>query len=434
MSKKGAWLVVLAVGVVMAVAGLMVAAGLGQSPRQRGFRPAGVDEHGQGYAAQTDWPLLWGPPDGARRCDKKGPVVFAASPVAVADISFIEPMGELKEGHIVPGDHIGINYATSPRSAPVGVYAPADGFIARVERHPYTPPAGYPRAVRHYHVYLEHSCTLFTGFVHVTELAPEILAASAQLAELDRASGSQMESVAVRVPVKAGQRLGEAWTFGLLGMVTVDLNVTNDGYLNPESYRAENWRLHAVSPFEYFPEPLRGQLLAKNPRAAPPRGGKIDFDAAGKVVGNWFLQGSGGFRDETTEPRQCGNFPCPYWEGHLALAYDYIDPAQLRVSVGHSAGLGARTPYGVRGNGPDFATVVVGSGAVAYELVALKDVSRERGYVSDDPLIEVSDETRVLGTLLVEMTEPGSLRAEIFPGKRKEQVGRFTANARVYVR
>lgn len=354
--------------------------------------------------------------------------------MAAGDISFIEPMGELKEGHIVPGDHIGINYATSPRSAPVGVYAPADGFVVRVERHPYTPPAGYPRDVRHYHVYLEHSCTLFSGLVHVTSLASEVLAASPQLAELDRAGGAQMESVAVRVPVRAGQRLGEAWTFGLLGMVTVDLNKTNEGYLNPASYRAENWRLHAVSPFEYFPEPLRGQLLAKNPRTAAPRGGKIDFDVAGKIVGNWFLEGSGGFRDETAAPRQCGNFPCPYWEGHFALVYDYIDPTQLRVSVGHNAGLGARTPLGVKGNGPDFAMVGTGSGRVAYELVPLKDVSRERGYTSEDPLIEVSDETRLLGTLLVEMSEPHQLTAEIFPGRRKDQVREFTTNARVYGR
>lgn len=418
----------LAVGAVVAAAILVVLAVLALNSRS--VRP----EHGGERAATAAWPALWGPPDGAQRCEKKRAVTFTAAPVAVSDMTFIEPLGELKQGHIMPGDHIGINYATTPQSQPVKVFAPADGFIVNVERHVYTPPAGYPRGMRHYHVYLEHSCTMFTGFVHVTEFAPDILAASAELKNLDRADVRQHTSIPLRVPVKAGQLLGTTWSFGLLGMVTVDLNRTNEGYLNPESYRAENWRVHSVSPFEYFSEPLQSQLLAKDPRTVAPRGGKIDFDREGKIVGNWFLQGSGGFRDERVEPRQCGNFPCPYWDGHLALVYDYIDPTQLRASVGYNAGLGVSTPYGVKGNGPDFATVGVGHGSVKYELVPLKDISRERGYVTEDPLIEVSDETRVLGTLLVEMLEPQNIMVEIFPGKSAEQVSGFTPAARTYVR
>lgn len=381
---------------------------------------------------QVEWPALWGP--AGQNCQNNPTVSFEASPVAINDITFVEPMGELKQGHIVPGDHIGINYKTTPTSIPVKVYAPADGVLVSVEKHPYTPPPGYPQNMRHYHIYLIHSCTLFTGFVHVTEFAPEILAASPELKTLDDKTISQTQNLMVNIPVKGGQVLGTAWSFGLLGMVTVDLNVTNKGYLKPESYNGENWRIHAVSPFEYFDEPLKSQVLAKNPRTAEPRGGKIDFDIDGKLVGNWFLEGSGGFRDISSTPKQCGNFPCPYWEGHLAFVYDYIDPGQLRISIGHNSGLATQTPYGAMGNSPDFKDVGVKNGLVKYELVALKDLSAERGYETEDPIIEISDETRLLGVMLVQMIDGGRIKAEVFPGKTPAEVSNFSSSARVYTR
>ena len=328
----------------------------------------------QNTASSKEWPVLWGPP--GNPCEDNPSVKFTALPIALENITFIEPMGELKQGHIVPGDHIGINYNTSPTSKPVKVFAPADGTLITVERHAYTPPAGYPQNMRHYHFYLIHSCTFFTGFVHLTEFSPEILSKNPKLEELDKKNITQYENLLVNIPVKAGQEIGTAWSFGLLGMVTVDLNRTNTGYLKPESYRGENWRIHSVSPFEYFESSLQRQILSKNPRQASPRGGKIDFDIDGKLVGNWFEVGTGGFRDLTKPPQQCGNFPCPYWEGHVALVYDYIDPGQLRVSIGHDWGLGISTPYGVKGNSPNFKEIGIADGMVKYKLVALKDMSR----------------------------------------------------------
>ena len=288
--------------------------------------------------------------------------------------------------------------------------------------------------MRYYHFYFIHFCTFFTGFVHLTEFSPEILSKNPKLEELDKKNITQYENLLVNIPVKAGQEIGTAWSFGLLGMVTVDLNRTNTGYLKPESYRGENWRIHSVSPFEYFESSLQRQILSKNPRQASPRGGKIDFDIDGKLVGNWFEVGTGGFRDLTKPPQQCGNFPCPYWEGHVALVYDYIDPGQLRVSIGHDWGLGISTPYGVKGNSPNFKEIGIADGMVKYKLVALKDMSRESGYISEDALIEVSDETRMLGTMLVEMLEPQKIKLEIFPGQTADKVGGFTNKAIIYQR
>ncbi|OGY32801.1 MAG: hypothetical protein A3A61_03355 [Candidatus Woykebacteria bacterium RIFCSPLOWO2_01_FULL_43_14] len=288
--------------------------------------------------------------------------------------------------------------------------------------------------MRHYHFYLEHSCSLFTGFVHLTEFSPEILVASPELKKLNDENINEYKNMSLRIPVKAGQQIGTAWSFGLLGVVTVDLNVTNKGYLKPQTYKSENWRVHSVPLFDYLVESLKSQVFAKNPKVAEPRGGKIDFDIDGKIVGSWFEEGTGGFRDDTKEPKQCGNFPCPYWDGHLALVYDYIDPTQLRVSVGHDWGLSGRTPFGVKGNRVDFKDIGISDQLVKYELVALRDVTREKGYDSQTALITVSDESRVVGTMLVQMVENQKIKVEIFSGKTKDQVANFTSRVRIYTR
>ena len=407
-----------------------------QKAQEKGLPPVfqqSQNEHSKGRV-QAEWPVLWGAPDNQNKCKKDESVKFSSLPLGLEDVSYVEPIGELRESHIVPGDHGGFNYKTSPASTPVKVFAPADGFLVGVEKHPYTPPPGYP-ALKHYHFYLEHSCTLFTGFVHLTEFTSEMLAASAELKTLDGDTNGQFKTIAPRIPVRAGQQIGTAWSFGLLGWVTVDLTAVNKGYLNPESYRkAENWRIHSVAGFDYFTEPLKTQIMAKNPRTAAPRGGKIDFDTPGKLVGNWFEKGTGGLRDTSIEPKQCGNFPCPYWDGHIAFVYDYVDPDQLRVSVGHDWGLSGRTPFGVKGNAPDFENIGMANGVVKHELVALKDISREKGYDTESPLITVNDETQVLGTILIQLTDEDTLKVEIFPGKTKDQVSSFTSQARTYTR
>ncbi len=388
---------------------------------------------GKQMTTQSEWPILWGTPDNQTKCQKIPSVKFSALPIDIKNISYVEPIGELREGHIIPGDHAGIDYKTSPTTKPVEVFAPASGFLVGVEKHPYTPPPGYP-PTKHYHIYLEHSCTLFTGFVHLTEFAQDLLASSQELKMLDSDTIGQFKNLAIRIPIKAGQKLGTAWTFGLLGWVTVDLTVVNKGYLNQESYKGENWRIHSVSGFDYFEEPLKTQIMAKNPRTLKPRGGKIDFDIEGKLVGNWFEEGTNGFRDEKVAPKQCGNFPCPYWEGHIAFVYDFIDPNQLRVSVGYNSGLSGKTPFGIKGNAPDFKDIGVGEGLVKYEITALIDMSREKGYDSQSPIITKTDEQKVLGVLLAQVVDVNKIKVEIFPSNTKNQVQNFTSNARIYHR
>lgn len=431
LAKKKKVKKVLFIAIPLILLGVLGLWRISQNPKQQHNT---TQQESNNTASAAEWPALWGAPDNRNICQNNKVSKYTALPMGLEDIKFVQPIGELRESHIVPGDHAGIDYKTSPNSTPVRVFAPADGFLVRVEKHPYDPPQGYPK-MNHYHVYLEHSCTFFTGFVHITEFARDILQKSSELKSLDEKRASEFENILLRIPVKAGQKIGKAWSFGLLGIVTVDLSHTNKGYLKPESYRkGENWRVHSVSPFDYFEEPLKGQIMTKNPRTAEPRGGKIDFDIEGRLIGNWFLEGTPGLKGIEGPPRQCGNWPCPYWEGHLALVYDYIDPTQLRVSVGYSAGLSGRTPFGVKGNSPDFKDIGVENGLVKYELVSLRDLSKEKGYDTETPLITVNDDSQILGTMLVQVVDKDSIKVEIFPGKSKDQVSAFTSNARVYRR
>src|SRR3989344_1885409 len=223
-------------------------------------------------------------------CEEKE-VIFTSLPLPLDEITVIEPQGELTgyvSGHITPGDHVGFQYDSKSQAIPV--YALADGYLVRVERNP-----GYfGIGVKNYHLYVEYSCTLFGSYVHVTEIAQELLDANKDFKELDSFEDDSIPDNKrypyVRIPVKAGQMIGKTEKWGLLGMLTADTKVTLTGFTTPKIYEGEPWKTHAVPVFNYFTPELKKQLEQKNPRTQAPVYGKIDFDVPSKLVGNWFLE------------------------------------------------------------------------------------------------------------------------------------------------
>ncbi|MDP3995132.1 MAG: hypothetical protein Q8P78_00780, partial [bacterium] len=184
----------------------------------------------------------------------------------------------------------------------------------------------------------------------------------------------------------------------------------------PALYYGEQWKIHTVDLFGYFESSLRSQLKAKSLRAAEPVGGKIDFDKPGRLVGSWFREGTD-YRGEGAD--------CTYYECHLAFAYNHIDPNWVRISVPDSGieesacnvCFGA---FGVKGNGPDPATITPESGLVKYELVGRHDIE--------------NIDSNVLGTMLGEMLAPRRIKVEIFPGKTAGEAAAFTSAAHLYER
>ena len=75
------------------------------------------------------------------------------------------------------------------------------------------------------------------------------------------------------------------------------------GFLTPKLYGHYAWRVHIVDPFDFFDEPLKSKLLALNVRKVKPFFGRIDYDVDGRLIGNWFLEGSGGYPGDRRDPR-----------------------------------------------------------------------------------------------------------------------------------
>jgi hypothetical protein len=342
-----------------------------------------------------------------------GPVKLKNFLFRTEDIGSIIPMGMMVWGHVTPSDHLSIQ--PKDRKAPKAHYplmAPADGFIVDLQR----PPKGNPDpAIRDYsgdcRIVIEHSSTFYSWFGLVDQLDKSVL---------DAIGGEPKAGppVGVRVPVKAGQVI--AWSGGSHGMDLTILNTESrlTGFVDLKQFRQRDpWKPHVVDPFDYVDEPLKTQLLSLNPRKAEPRGGKIDFDIDGKLVGNWYREGSGGYAGT--------NRRLDYWVGHLTLAYHHIDPTKIVVSIGDFEGKPRQ--FWVKGNSPDPAKVTSHDGPVKYELVYSSVDNSGQPYAGIDT-------ERVHGALLVQVLADQSLKAEVFPGRQAATVTGFTSKATSYSR
>ena len=346
------------------------------------------------------------------KCMGEGTTIFTYSPMRVEDISRIEPYGVMIDAHVIPTSHGYISPAVfhSPPDA-YPVFAPADGTIVFVSyRNTYVgdnPNEKGKATVGDYQLYFEHSCTFYSYYDLLTSLSPEIEK------EVGTMTGSFWNK-GVRIPIKAGQLVGR------IGGRTVDFAVWNFAkepayFANPKSYWGDEDRFFLEDMFAYFAEPLKSQLLAKNLRTTEPRSGRVNYDKEGKLVGNWFRQGSGGFNGPKETQGQVGR---RYWDGHLSISYNFIDPTQITFSIGNFEGKAAQ--FSVVGNSPDPATIGVESGLIKYELTST---------VAPD-----SPPRLPRGTVLLQLVGPAKLKLELFPGKTKEQVSGFTSKAIIYER
>ncbi len=339
---------------------------------------------------------------------------LANFPVRVADISHINPMGMMASGHTTPTDHLYL-VANGAKEQLHDVLAVADGFIVSLQWRP-NPPGGQAqfdptvldRAVD-LKLTLEHSATCWSYYDHVTELEASLLK---EVGEPLR-PGPPFN---VRIPVKAGQVIGHVQR--MFDFALVDSTVTRTGFARLEQFlHRDPWKPHTVDPFDYVVEPLRGKLLALNPRKSKPLGGQIGYDVAGRLVGNWYRQDSGGYAG--LNPR------LDYWDGHVAFVYHHVEPANLVVSLGSYGGRPRQ--FWVKDNAPDPAKVSAADGLVKYELLYAQLGSSGQRQVRHDADV-------VQGVVLAQVLADGRLRLEIIPGRAGAEVKGFSEAARIYDR
>lgn len=336
-----------------------------------------------------------------------GTVPLTHSPMALADLGDLAPMGLAIYEHVTPADHMYIWGAN--RNAPAGtyaVYAPAAGYITSISHR-----IAFEGVERNdYRVTFEHSGTFFSYYDLLDSIDPSLLT---QVPGGFPRGGSR----AVRIPVTGGQLVGRIGGKSL-DFAVVDITRPNSSFVVPDHYLAEPWKLFTVDPFDAFVPAVRTPLLARAMRTQAPRGGRIGYDISGRLVGNWFLEGTNGYSGISTTP---GN----YWSGHLSIVYHYIDAGTIVVSLGTYAG-GAARQFAVRGNSPLPDSVSKETGPVKYELINM-------GLI-DGPTPLLGTNGAVQGTALFQVLDDDRLRVEIFPGQTAAQVAGFTAAARTYER
>jgi len=361
------------------------------------------------------------------KCQGSGAVSFTHLPLDLSDIGVILPYGGMTEAHVLPISH-GYIYQVNPNAASdtYPVYAIADGYIVSVgHRSQHVGNSQSSRPTNDYQLYIEHSCTFYSYFDLLTSLSPDIAS------KIDTSKAFDTEYV--RIHVRAGQLIGR------VGGQSVDFGVWNfekpaAKFINPASYKGDEERFYLDDMFSHFTDNLKAQLLTKDARIAEPRSGTVDYDVAGTLLGNWFQEGTGGF---TGPASTHGETNPQYWNGHLAIAYDSLDPSQIRFSIGNWGG--KATQFGFVDNKPDPKNVDVSSGLVKIELQKFQNYNRTTGGrwdITSGPIAEpgAQNSGAVQGTVLLQMLAANKLKLEAFPGLSADKVSGFTSAAKMYVR
>lgn len=343
----------------------------------------------------------------SKKCSGAGAGTLTHLPMNFADFAFILPYGLVIGGHVTPIDHQYYSpiIFNSPRDA-YPVFAMANARLVDIQ--PRTTERG-----TEYRLVFSMTCTFLYYYDLVTSLAPDVRAA--------------YEKGNVDLEVKSGQLIGR------IGGQTLDFAVWDTtkplaGFVNPESYRAEPWKIYTADPLEYATPGIKEKMLAKYIRVASPRSGKIDYDIDGRLIGNWFLEGSGGYNT--------GNGG-EYWKGHLSIAPDYLDPTVFIVSFGDYRG--QATQFSTPRSSPNPAEVSVVTGLVKYDLKTWQYLDGNGrqwdrfSFPSALPLT-ITNDFPSQGCVLFQLVQSRKLKMEVFPGKSCSAANSFDDAAKLYER
>ena len=395
------------------VGALLVTACSGGVPDDgNGAVPSGPEQAAEQPAEQAAESVATTDGNSVASCDAQR-LTFEYPPVDLEAIEFVVPLGLMSDSHVTPVDHQYFQNYKDPERM-IAVYSPAAGTVTAIQ-HMGQSISDQPRPpIDDYRLVIEHRCGISSIFIHVDQLSPALSAVA------PTAGGH----TSVAVTVSAGEQIGAFQAN--VDYNVVDTTVTLTGLLVLEHYEAEPWKIHAPNSFTYFSDTIREQLVAKSLRTADPVGGRFDYDVEGRLVGNWFQEGTNGY---------AGTDRARDWAGHLAVAYDYLDPALVVISLGTFDGASAQ--FAVRGNTPNPADISVDSGPVAYELVEydywIRDARWDRVSLVKGVEARASD-APVHGVVLFELLAPRNLMVEVFVGKTAAQIEGFTAAALIYER
>jgi hypothetical protein len=337
----------------------------------------------------------------------EGRVTFEYPPLDLAGAGSYIGIGQ---PGVLPKAHGGFmlsNPYTFPASVPV--FAVADGVILRVGRgtrhvtHLDAPPALIGQSYDDWALEIRVSTTMRANYGHITELHPAIRARVGDPPADDVGRSAFIE-------VKAGDTLGFVGPHPALDFAVTDRALALQ-FLNPSRYPTDF--VYGASGFDYFTPAIRSDILAITTRQVPPRAGRHDYDVDGRIVGNWFREGTTSFIQ---------------WSRQLAIVYHHVDGDRILISDGSPMldvpgfeDPGSPNWWFVRGNAPRPEDVGESDGMIKYDLIT----PFFNGPEAANP---------TLGVMLVQMTATRKLRVEVFEGVMPGDVTGFTAAAKMYER
>jgi hypothetical protein len=357
----------------------------------------------------------------ASTCDKNAKPVFTKAFMPLEQIGGIEPLGKTSDGHVTPVDHVYI----APMDANVAdntydVIMPADGRVVDVGRMP----AQYvgdrsdvQLAQDDFRVVISFSCRYYAILIHVHKLSDPVAKAVGTIAP--------NETKRISLELKAGDLIAKLGG-SPFDLTMIDTQTILPGFITPKLYESESWKIHTIDPFSIYSGELKAALEAKSLRTTAPFGGKFDWDTKGALIGNWFKQGTKGYQ---------GANPERYWDGHLSIAPNNIDPTAIIYSAGNWSGKAQQ--LAVKDDlKPE--TITVASGVTKFEVMPIvytnADGSQFSGGVFKRGMKIDRKSGKASGTVLVQVLDGEKLKIEQFPGKEAAAVTGFTANAMTYER
>ncbi|MEK6916462.1 MAG: hypothetical protein AABW92_01845, partial [Nanoarchaeota archaeon] len=363
--------------------------------------------NGEERSLENELKINNAPDLGQQKEECTGSIKFDYPPVNLEKTELMLPLGLMAGGHVTPIDHHYFQDFNNDK-ADIEVYSPGDGYVISIQHMPGA------KIGEDYRVIIEHTCTISSIYIHIDILSEK----------LKKYAPEANSYSSPRVAVEAGETIGYYSTN--VDYNLVDTEVVLPGFIVKEHYEEEPWKIHVPNTFDYFNEPVRSKLIEKSLRTAEPIGGKIDYDIESRLVGNWFQEGTGGYNGG----------PGNYWMGHLAFAYDYLDPERIIISIGNYEGEDSMQ-FAVKGNSPDPAEVSIETGIVKYALVNYDYLIADGKYWDRKSLVKgiyTEEYDQVLGTVLVQLAGDRKIRFETFPGKKSSQVSTFTTNSKIYER
>jgi len=353
------------------------------------------------------------------KCDGEGvPYKLSVSPMKPEDFSMIIPYGLMVGNHVTPIDHQYFSpkdYKSARDS--YEVRAMADSRLVAIQ--PRTDSRG-----TEYRMVFSVTCTFFYYYDLVTSLAPDIKL------EYDK-SGRGRD---VDINVKAGQVIGR------IGGQTLDFAVWDTtkkltDFIVPEHYDEESWKIYTQDPLDYYTDELKTFALSRYLRNVPPVSGKIDYDIDGRLIGNWFLEDTDGYRGIKAVDME------NYSKTHLAFAPNHLDPSRFMISLGESFD-GRFGQYIDFDNSPDPKNISVQSGMTKFDLAQFAyfktdgtrwDYNSLASSLRVEPFPWREQLSPVVGCALVEMVEDRKIKFEVFKDSCSPESS-FDSRVKIYTR